>query len=351
IKKAPAEPGMSPKTAPSAPTMIAPPPVRSSIPPAPTAATTSARPEAANEQTVLAGIPADQETSDARETVMLDRNGEARPAPYPGRPSAQLPTEFVSPLSGPRAQLDAPPASRPLAPSPHDVRQRRIRIASAIAGLVGLMLISFTIALCASRSRKKIPVAAPAGDASLLLALEPADAATADAEPAPPPADARAVDPGSGAERRTEKEAYLEIVTIPGGGKLKVGDQVRVAPAQIVVEAGTFDVTGELPGFQPEIRHVAIEAGEHLKIELTFNHKLGAPAHVAPALGRLTIRTTPYSEVFENGRKLDQTPFADREMTAGPHTLVFKNPLHPTVTKRITIAAGKSLKLNFALPD
>ena len=366
IKKATLEPGTSPKTAPSAPTMIAPPPVRPSgpvVPPAPVA-----RPDAANEQTVLAGIPADQETSDARETVMLDRNGEARP--YPGRPSAQLPTEHVSPLSGPRAQLDGPAPhpvqqsrprtlgfltpwrTRPHQPAPLDPRQRRIRIATAIAGLVGLMLISFTIALCASRSHKKVPVAEPAGDASLLLALEPADAATADAEPAPPPVDARTVDPGSGAEHRgAEKEAYLEIVTIPGGGKLKVGDQVRVAPAQIVVEAGTFDVTGELPGFQPEVRHVAIEAGEHLKIELTFNHKLGATAHVAPALGRLTIRTTPYSEVFENGKKLDQTPFADREMTAGTHTLVFKNPLHPTVTKKITIAAGKSVKLNFALPD
>ena len=67
--------------------------------------------------------------------------------------------------------------------------------------------------------------------------------------------------------------------------------------------------------------------------------------------GKLTVRTTPYSEVFENGKKLGETPFADREITAGVHTLVFKNPLHPTVSKKITITAGKLLKLGFSLPD
>ncbi|HET9993412.1 MAG TPA: protein kinase [Kofleriaceae bacterium] len=351
--------GISPSTAPSAPTMIAPPPVRGTAALTTPVAGTDAANAAANEPTVLAGIPADQETSDARETVQLDR------------PSVQpiIPTEFVAPLSGPRPRISEAPApalpprprtlalltpwrTRPRMPAPDESRRRRIRIASAIAGLVGLMVISFSIALCASRTHPKARGVAT-GDASLLLALEPADAATIDA--APVPADARALEPGSSGERRPERgpqnEAYLEIVTIPGGGKLRVGDQVRVAPAQIVVDAGSFDVTGELPGFQPEVRHVAIEAGEHLKIELTFNHKIGAAVRVPVALGRLTVRTTPYSEVFENGKKLDQTPFADREMTAGSHTLVFKNPLHPTVTKKISIAAGKSLKLNFALPD
>ena len=349
--------GISPTTAPGAPTMIAPPPVRGSGPVSGTSAANAAANKAANERTVLAGIPADQETSDARETVQLDR------------PSVQpiIPTEFVAPLSGPRPRIsEAPPSvslprprtlrfltpwrTRPRMEAPPDPRQRRIRIASAIAGLVGLMLISFTVALCASRTHGKAPVATTGRDASLLIALEPADAAPPVAEAQHGVVDAGVAD-AAVADVPIAHEAYLEVVTIPGGGKLRVGDQVRVAPAQIVVDAGTFDVVGEMPGFQVETRHVAIEPGEHLKIELTFNHKIGAPVRVPVALGRLTVRTTPYSEVFENGKKLDQTPFADREMTAGAHTLVFKNPLHPTVTKKISISAGKSLKLNFALPD
>ncbi|MEO6774954.1 MAG: serine/threonine-protein kinase [Kofleriaceae bacterium] len=335
----------SPPTAPSAPTMIVPPPRR------PSAAL--ARPaDAATEPTVIAGIPADQEISDVRETVQLDR------PPL----QASLSTDFVAPLSDP---LPRPSEARlPVsADRSHALgflrwraRPRRIRIATAIAGLLGLAAISFSVALCASRSHGHAPMTVI--DASTELALAPHPAL--DAAPEHPPADAEALDQGSSPARETEpgagpgpgpsNEAYLEIATIPGGGTLRVGDQIRVAPARIVVRAGTFNVTGTLSGFAPETRHVAIEAGEHLKIELTFNHKLGA---VRPpvTLGRLTIRTTPYSEVFEHGKKLDQTPFADRDMTVGTHTLVFKNPSHPTVTKRITISAGKALKLNFALPD
>jgi hypothetical protein len=226
-------------------------------------------------------------------------------------------------------------------------RQRRIRIASAIAGLLGLALMSFLIALCASRTHgtsapKDAAIVAVIADASLPDASEPdakPDAAVAivvpiDAGPAP-----------------SAHEAYLEIVTFPDGGKVKVGDQVRVAPAQLVVEAGTFDVVGEMPGFQTETRPVTIEAGEHFKVELTFNHHIGTAGHPPPPTGKLTVRTTPYSEVYENGKKLGETPFADREMTVGVHTLVFKNPLHPTMSKKITIAAGKPLKLSFLLPD
>lgn len=223
-------------------------------------------------------------------------------------------------------------------------RQRQIKIASAIAGLLGLALMSFSIALCASRTHATIAPKDPAVVAVVPADTHPPDANERDAAVAiVPPIDAR---PASSVH-----EAYLEIVTFPDGGKVKIGDQVRVAPAQLVVEAGTFDVVGEMPGFQTETRRVTIEAGEHFKVELTFNHHIGTAGHPAPPTGKLTVRTTPYSEVFENGKKLGETPFADREMTVGPHTLVFKNPLHPTVSKKITIAAGKPLKLSFSLPD
>jgi hypothetical protein len=37
-------------------------------------------------------------------------------------------------------------------------------------------------------------------------------------------------------------------------------------------------------------------------------------------------------------------------MTAGVHTLTFKNPSHEAVTKTVKITAGKSTKLSFSLP-
>lgn len=332
---------------------------------------------AANEPTVLSadlGIDADEE-SDGQETRLLDRPQLPMSGPGPGvnpKPTSGpgvVPTDFVSPLSGPRVRISEPlppsgaqPAqpvrsfgfftpwrTRPRMTPPADPRrQKRIRIASAIAGLLGLALMSFLIALCASRTHN---TSAPKDAA--VVAVVPVDASVPDARPDASEADAAVaiVVPIDAGPAPSAHEAYLEIVTFPDGGKVKVGDQVRVAPAQLVVEAGTFDVVGEMPGYQTETRPVTIEAGEHFKVELTFNHHIGTAGHPAPPTGKLTVRTAPYSEVFENGKKLGETPFADREMTAGVHTLVFKNPLHPTVSKKITINAGKPLKLSFSLPD
>jgi hypothetical protein len=162
----------------------------------------------------------------------------------------------------------------------------------------------------------------------------PRDARAADA--AAPPIDASA-------------EAFLEVTTFPPGGSVHVGDQSRVAPAQLVVQAGAIGIDAELDGYAPVHRDETVEAGEHRTVEIAFTHKLPPPPH-APGIGRLTVRTTPYAEVYENGKKIGETPFADRELPVGTHTLTFKNPLHPTVTKKITITPGKVAKLSFDLP-
>ena len=67
-------------------------------------------------------------------------------------------------------------------------------------------------------------------------------------------------------------------------------------------------------------------------------------------MGRLSVRTTPWSDVYLGSKKLGQAPFADIELPVGTHTLTFKNPSRPTVTKTVKITAGKSTKLNFNLP-
>ena len=82
---------------------------------------------------------------------------------------------------------------------------------------------------------------------------------------------------------------------------------------------------------------------------MTFSHKMFG-GHAVAATGKLSVRTTPYADVFENGKKITETPFADREMSVGVHTLTFKNPAHATFTKKITIVAGKPTRLSFALP-
>jgi serine/threonine-protein kinase len=237
--------------------------------------------------------------------------------------------------TGPKGRHELETGSRRRPPSlpAHRARNRLI----AIAGLVGLAVLSFVIALAASSGGHKQAAPRDATAPVVTMIVNDAPPAAADAAPAPPPVDAPA-------------EGYLEVSTTPDGGKVKVGDQVRGTPAQLVIPAGKVTIEAELAGWEPERREVTLEPGEHQKIEIAFRKKL--PQHVehAAAMGKLTVRTTPYSNVFEGARELGQTPFADLEMAAGSHTLTFKNPSHAAVTKTVRIAAGKTTKLSFSLP-
>ena len=142
----------------------------------------------------------------------------------------------------------------------------------------------------------------------------------------------------------------VEIHTNPDGATIKVANQERIAPTQLALQAGHYDVTAELAGYQPEHRELELQLGDHPILEIAFSHKLKVRVDRPPATGTLTVRTTPYSEVFDGAKRIGETPFADREMSAGVHTLTFKHPQHAAVTKKITIVAGKPTKLNFALP-
>jgi hypothetical protein len=256
-----------------------------------------------------------------------------------------------APQSGPRPRVSASvladsAANHPRMP-PHLETGSRPKTARKrpwiVAGVLGgLAVVSFVIALAASRSKK--PAVHDAGTTTAMT-IVPLDAAAPADAPAPPPADAP---PAPTVDAIAE--GYLEVTTIPPGGKVRVGDQVRGSPAQLVLTAGTHLVQADLTGYEPESRNVDLAAGEHQRIEITFRTKKARPVEHGTAMGKLSVRTTPYSNVFEGARELGQTPFADLEMTAGPHTLTFKNPSHETVTKTIKIVPGKSTKLSFSLP-
>ena len=257
----------------------------------------------------------------------------------PPRPS---PTVIVAAPSGPRiapsaghAQLAAHAQHQHARRKSRSIDPARMRIIVAASGLVGLALISFLVALAAKGSHAS-STPRPTIDARAIAAIVPiADAATPDAAIADAPIVADAA----------IAEAFLEVSTFPPGGTVHVGDQSRVAPAQLVVQAGTIGIDAELDGYSPVHRDETALAGEHRTVEIAFTHKLPT-SHT----GKLTVRTSPSAEVFENGKKLGDSPFADRELAVGTHVLTFKSPLHPTVTKKIVIQAGKVAKLSFDLP-
>jgi hypothetical protein len=241
-------------------------------------------------------------------------------------------------------------------------RKRRTKLLLAVVGLAGLALLSFAIALAASRAKQH---AAPPDAAQVVVA--PIDEPPADAAvpTAPPPVDAAPEPtlPAVTADAGTTRDgmAYLVVRTIPDGGRIKVGDQsrravvqpgdpTRAATAQLVLPPGKHVVTAELDGYRPEKRAVVLERGDHQRIEIAFTKKIVTRPDRGPPTGLLTVRTTPWSDVYLGGKKLGQAPFADLALPVGTYTLTFKNPSRPTVTKTVTIKPGKPAKLNFNLP-
>jgi len=257
--------------------------------------------------------------------------------------------------SGPRRSLGSDASQRRrTTPLPQELaRRRRRKIMFTAAGLAGLALLSFMVALAASSSKRTQKATPPTPP---VIAVTPIDALPI----APPPLDAAPMPTVT--EIDEPGKAHLVVRTIPDGGTIHVGGQTRnavvhpsdptgAATVELILDAGEHDVIAELSGYAREKRKVVLAAGETQRIEIAFQKKLGsARAEPRAKMGRLTVRTIPWSDVYLGGKKLGQAPFADLEMPAGTHKLTFKNPGRPTVTKTVTILPGKSAKLNFNLP-
>jgi len=92
---------------------------------------------------------------------------------------------------------------------------------------------------------------------------------------------------------------------------------------------------------------VDLVAGVRLVQDIVFTTQLHRARRVRT--GKLTVRTTPPCEVFLGKRRLTETPFTDMEFEPATYTLTFKHPRHAPVTRRVTITAGKTTRLSFAL--
>jgi serine/threonine-protein kinase len=148
--------------------------------------------------------------------------------------------------------------------------------------------------------------------------------------------------------------ASLSIETDPPGAALIIdGQPVGNAPATIEpIKVGAHNVRAVVPNFQPGERVIEIhKAGEHSSLLLTLKPvaqtivvqatpadpvKVETSAGPSLAKGKLTLSTTPWSQVYEGNRLLGETPLAEVTLSAGKHTLKLKND-EKGLTKLITV--------------
>jgi hypothetical protein len=254
------------------------------------------------------------------------------------------------------ATVVAPPGSAIVAA----IRRRRKRRALGIGGLCGIAVLSFVIALAArgtsstgtasgddAREGSAGRVAtneeiARTDDAQEALADTAAESPSVGA--APEDAAPAAVAPASGARAAT---TFLEVRTRPDGATVRVAGRRQVAPAQFALPAGRYAIDAEAEGWMPERRSVELVEGVRLIQDIVFTTRLRGTRRAQT--GKLTVRTTPPCVVYLGGSRLTETPFTEMEFEPATYTLVFKHPRYATVTKRVTIAAGKTTRLSFKL--
>ncbi len=128
----------------------------------------------------------------------------------------------------------------------------------------------------------------------------------------------------------------LGIDTVPGGAKLIV-DGVERGEAPLSLRdlgVGSFELEASLEGYQPLKRRVQLQRpGDQLHLELALvplpKPDKGKPAARKPAakvMGKLSLRTTPWTQVYFGGRKLGDTPLLNEPLPAGRQMLKLVSP-------------------------
>ena len=196
----------------------------------------------------------------------------------------------------------------------------------------------------------------PSGPAGAASTAQAAGASPSDSGPA-----------GHVTQSVVPEETILEIITRPPGARVALGHHHAThSPARYRdIDPGSHSLRVTLHGYLPISRSVQVAAHERRTVEIDLvpehaaddhtaadhhNHHDAPDKHVAeaPAPGVLKVRTRPYSEVFLGSRRLGQTPFIT-QLKPGRYTLLFKHPGKPTQRRTITVKAGDTTKLDFAL--
>ena len=287
----------------------------------------------------------------------LPSPGSSRPAPSraPAAPSrtpaiSSAPPPRVAPSpSVPLHVVVTTPSLAPILPPPSSRLWRGIGTAIA----TGAAVLAVTLAAALMRREPAAPppphvpkhaAAAVGGNGVVVTPLPTMVAAPA---PTPPPVVAPSPPHPAGAP------VQLRVVTSPSGARVFVDGEALRTPTPIHAEqfaSGMHKVVVEKKGYTTRELPVQLGDGEHrtLDVELRPGPKRVVRVAQVPK-GYLTVRTVPWSKVFEGARLIGTTPMANVPLTEGTHTLTFVNPDLPPVKRTVTVHAGEEQRVAIEL--
>ena len=108
-------------------------------------------------------------------------------------------------------------------------------------------------------------------------------------------------------------------------------------------------VTVEKRGYQPRELAVQLGDGEHRTLDVELRALPRTVGRAPAPRGLLTVRTLPWSKVFEGARLIGTTPLANVPLPPGTHTLTFVNPDFPPLSRTVQVRAGEESRLSLEL--
>ena len=147
----------------------------------------------------------------------------------------------------------------------------------------------------------------------------------------------------------------LDILSRPPGARVIVdGEELRTTTPIHAEQftSGMHKVIVEKRGYMSRELAVQLGDGEHRTLDVELRPGAKRVVRVVQPKtpqGFLTVRTVPWSKVFEGARLLGTTPMANVPLAEGTHTLTFVNPELPPLKRSVTVRAGEEERMSIEL--
>jgi len=266
--------------------------------------------------------------------------------PAATKPPAPEPTVVARP--------EAAPPPPPAAPKPTPaVPQKTQATAPPPAVTASFPSLPPTVtARAPAAPRKGVPVGLVLGAAGALFAVavlvavmvflrgreaaqpEPSPVAEATASPVVPSATPLAAVAGT-----------LLIETQPSGAAISVNGEAKgVAPLELALPAGNYDVRAQLSGYEARTQTATVTTeAPRAAVRLTLSR-------VAPAMGSAEIVSTPPgAAVLVDGSRAGETPLAELKLRVGGHRLEITKEGFEPWQGNVTVEAGKKARVEASL--